>query len=232
MKKKILITLGIILVVIGLGVGIYKLMNSRAYQVIGNITNKINTDKKVVALTFDDGPTKNTDKILDILNEEDIKATFYLIGSDIEKNLEEGKNIVKEGHQVGNHTYTHTRNVFKSPSFIKNELTKTNELINSIGYEGEINFRPPFGKKLFVLPYYLNKYNIDTIMWNLEPDTYFDKAKDKEKYVLENIEPGSIILMHPMYNEESIDALKGIITGLKEKGYEFLTVDELLKLEK
>ncbi|WP_242824057.1 hypothetical protein [[Clostridium] dakarense] len=73
---------------------------------------------------------------------------------------------------------------------------------------------------------------MDTITWNLEPDTYFDKAKDKEKYVLENIEPGSIILMHPMYNEESIDALKGIITGLKEKGYEFLTIDELLKLEK
>ncbi|WP_278244950.1 polysaccharide deacetylase family protein [[Clostridium] dakarense] len=91
MKKKALIILGVILVVIVLALGTYKLMNSRTYQVMGNITNKINTDKKVVALTFDDGPTKNTDKILDILNEEDVKATFYLIGSDIEKNLEEGK---------------------------------------------------------------------------------------------------------------------------------------------
>ena len=73
--------------------------------------------------------------------------------------------------------------VFKTPSYIKQEIEKTDQLIQEAGYKGEIDFRPPNGKKLVVLPYYLNKQNRDTITWNIEPDSYYTTASDKVKFV-------------------------------------------------
>ena len=118
MKKK-LIFIGIsTLVVFLLLFGSLKLMNSRTFQLFGGLTNQVETNQKVVALTFDDGPTTNVDEILPLLNQYNAKATFFLIGSDIEKNPEEAKKIANSGHQIGNHTYSHQRMIFKSPSFM------------------------------------------------------------------------------------------------------------------
>jgi chitin deacetylase len=121
--------------------------------------------------------------------------------------------------------------IFKSPSFIKEEIEKTNNLIRLTGYEGEIDFRPPNGKKLALLPYYLNKLQMDTITWNIEPDTYYSSVSDKVRYVNEKTEPGSIILLHPMYDKtgKELKALEEIIKSLAEDGYEFVTVNELQK---
>ncbi len=104
------------------------------------------------------------------------KLLSFLIGNELEKNLSLGKSIVQSGHQVGNHTYSHNRMVFKTPSFIKEEIEKTNALIRQTGFTGAIDFRPPNGKKLIGLPYYLNKNNIETITWDLEPDTFYKSA--------------------------------------------------------
>ncbi|MDR7236931.1 polysaccharide deacetylase family protein [Neobacillus drentensis] len=233
--KKILIYIGIgILLVFLLLLGTYKLMNARTFQLFGGITDKVETNQKVVALTFDDGPTKNVDKILPLLDQYHVKATFFLIGNDIEKNPEEAKKIVSAGHQIGNHTYSHQRMVFKSPSYIKAEIEKTDKLIREAGYKEKIDFRPPNGKKLVGLPFYLNRHKRETIMWNLEPDTYYSTATDKLSYVKKNIEPGSIILIHPMYDDsnEELKTIKGILKSLSNKGYKFITVNELLKLKK
>ncbi|MGP4078179.1 polysaccharide deacetylase family protein [Halobacillus sp. K22] len=209
-----------------------KLMNSRTFQLFGGLTYKVETNQKVVALTFDDGPTENVDNILTLLNKHNIKATFFLIGNEIEENKQEAKKIVNDGHQIGNHSYSHQRMIFKSPSFIKEEIEKTDEIIRNIGYKGEIDFRPPNGKKIAGLPYYLSKHNKDTITWNLEPDTVYTDVSNKIEYVNENITPGSIILMHPMYGNtgEELKALEGIIQSLSNKGYEFVTVNELQSL--
>lgn len=207
-------------------------MNARAFQIFGGLTNQVETNQKVVALTFDDGPTKNVEQILPLLDKYHAKATFFLIGNEIEKNPEEAANIVKVGHQVGNHTYSHNRMVFKSPSYIKEEIEKTDRLILKAGYKGEIDFRPPNGKKLIGLPYYLDKHNRDTITWNLEPDTYYTSASDKIKYVKKQIKPGSIILLHPMYDNsgDELKAIEGILKTLSEDGYSFVTVNELQDL--
>ena len=233
MKKKIILIATATLFVFLLLFGTYKLMNSRTFQLFGGLTYKVETNQKLVALTFDDGPTENVDDILALLNEKDIKATFFLIGNEIEKNHEEAKKIVNEGHQVGNHSYSHQRLIFKSPSFIKKEIEKTDEIIRNVGYKGEIDFRPPNGKKIVALPYYLSKHNKDTITWNLEPDTLYTDAAEKIEYVKENVTPGSIILMHPMYDEtgEELKSLEGIIQSLVDKGYKFVTVNELQKLQ-
>jgi len=98
-----------------------------------------------------------------------------------------------------------------------------------------IHFRPPFGKKLVLLPYFLAKTSRKTIMWDVEPDSYPEIAADSNKIVahtLEKVRPGSIILLHVMYNGrgESLKAVRGVITGLKGEGYSFKTVSEMLAI--
>ena len=229
MKKKIIYIIIAILLVFLLLFCTYKLINSRTFQLFGGLTNSVETNQKVVALTFDDGPTKNVDSVLAVLNHYNIKATFFLIGNEIETNQKEAEEIVKAGHQVGNHTYSHNRMIFKSTSFIKEEIEKTDNLIRRIGYEDEIDFRPPNGKKLLALSYYLNKHKKDTITWNIEPDS----AVDKIDYVKQNIKNGSIILLHPMYDEtgEQLKLIEDIIKLLLDEDYEFVTVNELQKLK-
>ncbi|MGD6965639.1 polysaccharide deacetylase family protein [Rossellomorea vietnamensis] len=229
MKKKIqFISIAVIFVIIFL-FSTYKLMNSRTFQLFGGLTNKVETDQKAVALTFDDGPTDNVDDILAVLNQYEIKATFFLIGNEIEKRKEEAEKVVSAGHQIGNHSYSHQRMIFKTPSFIKEEIEKTDKLIESIGYKGEIDFRPPNGKKLAVLPFYLHREGKETITWNIGPD----HAVDKVEYVKRNIVNGSIILLHPMYDKsgEQLQLLESIIKLLIDEGYEFVTVNELQELD-
>ncbi|UFH57465.1 polysaccharide deacetylase family protein [Spirosoma sp. KNUC1025] len=185
-------------------------------------------------MTFDDGPTGKTDSILAILDRTNVKATFFVTGKDLEKNRMQGQKIVSAGHQLGNHTYSHTRMVLKTMSYIKREIEKTDSLIRLTGYRDEILFRPPNGKKLFVLPYYLKQTNRKTIMWDVEPESYTEIASGSEaimKQVLEKTRPGSIILLHPMNDgrNESVKAITGIVNGLKQRGYTFKTVTELFQ---
>jgi peptidoglycan-N-acetylglucosamine deacetylase len=231
--KKKLVLIGISFLLIALiFAGMFKVTKLRTFQFFGGLTYQVETKEKVIALSFDDGPTKNVDKILPLLNQYKAKATFFLIGNDIEKHPEEANKLIKSGHQIGNHTYSHKRMVLKSPSFIKEEIENTDELIRKYGYTGEIDFRPPYGKKLVGLPYYLNKHKRETIMWSLEPDTYTTSTDEKVEYVVENIKPGSIILLHPMYDQTGgeIQVIEDILRELTKKGYKFVTVDELQEL--
>ncbi|MEQ3592045.1 polysaccharide deacetylase family protein [Bacillus albus] len=231
MKKKIIITIVTLFIITVALFGTYKLMNARTFQLFGDLTNRVETNEKVVALTFDDGPTNNVKQILPLLDTYNAKATFFLIGNELEKNVSLGEAIVQSGHQVGNHTYSHNRMVLKTPSYIKEEIEKTNALIRQTGFTDAIDFRPPNGKKLIGLPYYLNKNNIETITWDLEPDTFYKSAADKIEYVNNNVKPGSIILLHPMYDEsnENLQTIEGILNSLSKKGYQFVTVNELQK---
>ena len=231
MKKKLTFTGVGILVVFLLLLGTYKLMNSRTFQLFGGLTDHVETNQKVVALTFDDGPSNNVDQVLQLLDKYHTKATFFLIGKEIKDYPEEAQKIVDAGHQVGNHTYSHMRMIFKTPSYYKEEIKKTDQLIRDIGYKGEIDVRPPNGKKLVGLPYYLNKHNRDTITWNLEPDSFYITALDKVKYVKNQTKAGSIILLHPMYDKtgEELKTIEGILKALSDEGYTFVTINELQK---
>ncbi len=209
----------------------YKLMNSRTFQLFGGLTDSVETNHKEIALTFDDGPNENVEDILSLLKKYNVKATFFLIGKELEKHPKEGQKIAEAGHQIGNHTYSHNRMVFKTQSFIKQEIEKTNKLIRKTGYEGEIDFRPPNGKKLVGLPYYLKVKKMETITWSLEPDTYYTSVSEKAGYVVDHAEPGSIILLHPMYDKtgKELKVVEKIIKSLTQEGYKFVTVNELQK---
>lgn len=211
----------------------YVLINSRTFQLFGGLTHRVKTSEKVVALTFDDGPEKDaTQQTLDILKEHNVKATFFLIGSRIEANPELAKQVVAAGHQVGNHSYSHERMVFRHSTFYEQELAKTDAAIRSAGYQGDIVFRPPYGKKFYGLPLYLAMQGRQTIMWDVEPEsTGVESAEQMVDTALADTKPGSIILLHTMAasRKASRDAVGPIIEGLKAQGYRFVTVDELVQ---
>ena len=234
MKRTFKIAIVFITLTACMAVAVSRISNSRTFQFFGEIVPRVETEEKVVALTFDDGPAPGfTDEILQILRDENIKATFFLIGGAIEENPAEAKKIVEAGHELGNHSYSHSRMVFVTPSYVRGEVERTDELIKQAGYGKPTHFRPPYGKKFFILSYYLSSAGKATITWDTEPESYPSIANNSDAiraHVVETARPGSIILLHVMYdrNRTSMNAVKPIVAGLKEKGFRFVTVSELL----
>ncbi len=233
-KRLILAAVACVLLLAALAASAYYISRSRSFQFFGGLVNHVETTQKIVALTFDDGPTEFTPEILQTLEELDVKATFFLIGSEIEANPQWAQQIADAGQEIGNHSYSHSRMVFKRYGWIAGEIERTDELIRETGYDGEILFRPPNGKKLLLLPLYLHNHGRKTILWTLEPNSHAEANASADgivQSVLENVQPGSMILLHPMYEkagETSREALPGIVEGLRAEGYTFVTVSELL----
>ena len=236
--RKLTFSVVLLVLLLALAYGLLEISKSRTFQFFGTIVPRVETSEKLVALTFDDGPTPQfTDEILQILREQNVKATFFLIGGELENHPEEGRKIVAAGHEIGNHSYSHQRMILVTPSFVKEEIEKTDALIRAAGYDKPAHFRPPYGKKLFALPFYLSRNNRQTIIWDVEPESFPEIAKSSEetaKYVLGNTKEGSIILLHVMYDpqKKSLTAVKPIIEGLKQKGFRFVTVSELIESKK
>lgn len=185
-------------------------------------------ERPKIALTFDDGPNARwTPMLLDGLKERSVKATFFLIGVNIEKddNAEIVKRMWEEGHLIGNHTYHHVEITKVSDKAALKELATTNELILEITGEPVEYMRPPFGswqktleEKLHVLP----------VLWTVDPLDW--KTNDTDKVVervVKNVKENDIILLHDCY-ESSVEAALKIVDILTEQGYEFVTVDELI----
>jgi peptidoglycan-N-acetylglucosamine deacetylase len=217
-----------------LGYATYRLMNARTFQLFGTLIARVDTNQKLVALTFDDGPSEaHTDEVLQSLSRNQVYATFFLVGQAIKEHPSEVQAIIAAGHQLGNHSYTHPRLIFSLPSTIQREVDDTTAAIRAAGYSGEIMFRPPFGKKLFYLPYYLSTQNLKTIMWDVEPESYPAVAKDADSivaHVSAKVRPGSIILLHALSGSQaSRDAIEPLIKRLRADGYSFVTVERLLQ---
>ncbi len=214
-------------------VGLSALVNARTFQLFGGLTSRVETTDKVVALTFDDGPDPaGTQPMLDLLKSKNVRGTFYLTGRELAEHPDLGRAIARAGHEIGNHSYSHRRLVFVSPGKIADEVERTDALIRATGYTGEITFRPPNGKKLLALPHYLDKHNRRTVMWDVEPDSGNDRASADElvRQTVDQVRPGSIVLLHGMYpgRANTRAALGPIIDRLRERGYRFATVSELL----
>ncbi|MFC0439432.1 polysaccharide deacetylase family protein [Kutzneria buriramensis] len=235
MRKWLIVSAVALLLLVGSGVGLYVLMNSRTFQLFGGLTYRVDTDEKVVALTFDDGPSDKGPSIEKALAGLRVPATFFLIGSEMEKHPGVAERLVAQGDQLGNHSYSHTRMVFVGADFVASEIERTDALIRRAGYGGEIVFRPPYSKKIYQLPKYLADHGRKTITWDVEPDSDSgDPASDNPNAIasttLDQVRPGSIILLHPWNADHDADlaALPRIVDGLRAKGYRFVTVNDLL----
>lgn len=214
---------------------VWNLCKSRTFQIAGILIPRVETEAPRVALTFDDGPnTKALASLLPILAAHGVQATFFVTGAELERHPELGQQLLAAGHELGNHSYSHQRMVFKSASFVENEIERTDALIRAAGAEGEILFRPPYGAKGITLPRYLERTGRRTIMWDVEPDSKRGKTATFERIAettLADTRPGSIILLHVMYPSRtaSLAAVPLIIKGLKARGYQFATVSALLE---
>lgn len=193
---------------------------------------KKNTTEKVVALTFDDGPEPvNTEKVLDVLKKHDVEAAFFCIGKKIKTNTQIAERIAREGHLLGNHSYSHANGF---PLYSKNkmveEIKATDALINEITDHDVLYFRPPFGVTNPLLKNALAMTRHYVIGWSLRSmDTI---AKDEDtvvKKICKKVSPGDVILMHDRL-PFTADALDKVIEHLKKEGYTIKRVDKLFNL--
>ncbi|MBR3840642.1 MAG: polysaccharide deacetylase family protein [Erysipelotrichales bacterium] len=208
------------------GTNIYYVENNEL-QVIPYTNEVSKTTSKVIALTFDDGPNRRiTPKILDLLDEYNIKATFFLIGKQIDENQEIVERMLASGHQIGNHTFTHHNILKLSDDEILAELRKTDEALSKLNYTPTI-FRPPYGSYTKECVSDISK---TVITWDLDSrDWELLDANKVYKKVMSEVKNNDIILMHDMY-ESTYEAVKRLIPDLLEAGYEFVTVEELLEI--
>lgn len=217
-----------------LGSEIHFLSKSRCNQIVGDVICRVETDENIVALTFDDGPTpEGTDAVLATLDRYNIKATFFLIGNRMERWPGQAEKLIAAGHELGNHTYSHKRNLLRSQGFYRQEVRKADALLRQARSDTTL-FRPPFGKRLIGLPLEVEAAGYRTIMWDVEG--HAERYDDPETYaadIVSRVRPGSIILMHPMYRHNQLDrdALPLIIDALQAKGYRLTTVGELMEQE-
>ncbi len=183
-------------------------------------------EKPSIAITFDDGPSgRYTGRLLDGLKERSVKASFFLIGENAEENPVLVERIYKEGHLIGNHTYSHVQMTHLSEEAAVREIEKTDQVISAITGEHVAYMRPPFGAwqrelevRMEVLP----------VLWSVDPlDWTTENVDEIVSKVVTEVEEGDIILLHDCY-ASSVEAALRIVDILQKEGYEFVTVDRLL----
>ncbi len=212
--------------------GGWGLSKSQRVQLFGDLITRIEMSEPRIALTFDDGPSPRfLSGVLDVLDGRDVRATFFLTGQEAEQHPDLVAEIANRGHQLGNHGYSHSRMILRSPAWIEGEIDRTDAALRARGFEGAIPFRPPYGQRLIVLPWLLAREGRPVVLWDVEADDLAE-GQTPEAYaqeIIARVEPGSIILMHVMYGSRDTAraALPLIIDGLHARGYSFATLAEL-----
>ena len=207
-------------------------MGAEEKQVVGEVYDTVSQkeekegeERPRIALTFDDGPSRYTEKLLEGLQKRGVKASFFMIGESAERNQDLVRRVKEEGHLIGNHTYHHV-DVTKLPDEkAREELKEMDRVIYEILGEHVEYMRPPFGvwqekleQEIDVLP----------VMWTIDPLDWTTKnVEEIVNKVVTQAGENDIILLHDCY-ESSVDAALQIVDVLKAEGYEFVTVDQLI----
>lgn len=206
------------------------------YEEAGQILWEIKTDEKIVALTFDDGPHKKyTPEILDLLEKYNAKATFFVVGEHAEKNPEIVLKMYEDGHELAIHTYTHPLRT-NVPNLMK-EIKQTHETLYGITGFSPTLFRPVEGQYTDAMIEAIVKEGYKVVMWSWHLDTMDWKSPGADKIVdtvLNGVKEGSVVLFHDGggNRQQTIKALEKIIPELEKEGYKFLTISELLEVQK
>ena len=190
------------------------------------------TDEKVIALTFDDGPSaKYTEEILDILDENGAKATFFVIGENAENYPELIDAELSRGHEIGCHTFSHKHMSSLCEGELEEEIKSTEIVLNEhSGYTLKL-FRPPEGVLTKENIKIISDMGYDMILWSIDTRDWEHKSKENiVENVMKNVECGSIVLFHDFIgnNSNTPAALRELLPKLKAEGYEFVTVSELI----
>lgn len=222
--------LGIILLWIGINAVGSSLISSN-YHVKAYCNNSSETEKKI-AITFDDGPSVYTLEVLQLLKKYNAKATFFCIGKNIETYPEILKQIIDDGHLVGNHSYSHSKFFdFYNQDKIRKEIIKTDQLLEQFT-PGKINFfRPPYGVTTPSIRRALKVTGHKTIGWNIR--SLDGGTKNQElilNRIIKRVSPGGIVLLHDT-GAHSVLVLEQFLQFLQQNNYQVVSIEELLNLK-
>lgn len=183
---------------------------------------------RCVALTFDDGPGKHTSRLLDTLAEKQAKATFFLVGRSVTSHPDLVRREVAEGHAIGNHTWSHPDLSKLGTDQITDELTSTADAVEAASGVRPTLVRPPYGATSDTVTSVLSQRNEPAILWDVDTEDWKNKdAAMTTERALAGVRPGAILLMHDIH-ASTVDAVPGIVDGLRAAGYTLVTVPDLL----
>ncbi len=198
-----------------------------------NSYSSVPTNGPFLAMTFDDGPhPENTPRLLDMLRARNIKATFFVTGENARKHPDILRRIVAEGHEIGNHTQTHAKLTTLGQSQIRNEIIACHQAVQSATGILPRSFRPPYGaitpdQKAWIKA----EFGMPSIMWSVDPEDWKKPGINVVTSRLVNgASRGGILLLHDIH-KSSIDATPGTLDQLVGRGYQFLTISQLINLE-
>lgn len=196
--------------------------------------SQVNITEKVVAMTFDDGPHPTlTPKLLDILKARNIKCTFFVIGRSAKTYPNIIRRMIAEGHEVANHTWTHASLTSRSDAQIRTELQQSEDaLVAAANYRPHL-IRPPYGAiNTRIKQLMFSEFGYSTIMWSVDPQDWRRPGVSVVTSRLVNgAHPGAIMLAHDIH-PPTIEAMPAMFDQLLAKGYQFVTVSQLLNMEK
>lgn len=195
--------------------------------------NSVHTRHPVVAISFDDGPHPElTPKLLDILRARNIKATFYVIGRNVEAYPEIARRIVAEGHEIANHSWSHPALNKLSAAAVAREITRTNEVIERVTGVRPTTLRPPYGATNAALNRRINEeFGLRVAMWSVDPqDWKYRNAQRVANHLSTQAKGGDILLAHDIH-PSTIAAMPEALDNLLAKGLRFVTVQELISLD-
>jgi polysaccharide deacetylase family sporulation protein PdaB len=210
--------------------------NRKYYESRGEVVWEVQTEEKVIALTFDDGPhPEYTTQILELLEQYEAKATFFVVGNKVKLYPDVVRKVLDGGNELANHTYSHA--YFGRSTNLKDEIKKTEEMIATLTPQKCHLFRPPggiFDEKLVNIA---KQEGFKVIMWSWHQDTEDWKTPGVNKIVnkvLKQPRNGDIVLFHDYIEgpSQTVEALKMILPELKKRGYRFVTVSDLLTYSK
>ncbi len=200
---------------------------------------RVKTDKKMVALTFDDGPSEVwTPLILDELKKAGIKATFFMIGRHVKKYPEIARRVVKEGHLIANHGFAHCVMLYYQPPEIEEEIKYTEHIIKEVTGVTTKYFRPPKAWLRREIKEHIKSLGYEVILWSLNSKDWVNfNHKKIVRYLSRKVRNGDILLFHDSGNvfsteggtrNQTVKSITLLVKTLKEQGYEFVTVEELI----
>ncbi len=240
--KKLITIAAIVIVLTGLGVAAFSIFFDQAVIVRKGTIYKVDVAEKVVALTFDDGPSPEwTPKILDELKKADVKATFFMIGEYVEKYPLIAKRVADEGHDIGNHSYDHKVLIYYRMKTLEREINQAEKVIQNVTGIKTKYFRPPKAWITYKEKEKIREMGYEIVLWTLNSKDWvtFDD-RYIVRFLVHNVQPGEIILFHDgggVFStqggdrHQTVQTIPRLVEKLREKGYRFVTITELLKMK-
>jgi peptidoglycan/xylan/chitin deacetylase (PgdA/CDA1 family) len=207
--------------------------NRAAAQDVGITFNSVHVDGPYIAMTFDDGPSATlTPKLLDLLAAHHIKATFFVIGENVAEHPEIVARAAREGHEIGNHSWSHPNFGKMSDEGVRSQLQRTDDAIKSASGSRPTLMRPPYGSITARQKHWIhNDFGYRVILWDVDPlDWKRPGPAVVRNRILKETRPGSIVLSHDIH-PGTIEAMPSTLDELESKGFKFVTVSELIRMQ-